>query len=142
MQKLDPHTLFSIFEKGDEEIYKEHHMEDVLKNPYVLMGMVVRGLENFQLMSTMFSHNAPEEYKKVKSSIKLKYYLRLVSYLERIDADRFEELYKIGESFEFIQVDTALNHLRRYFESIEMYEKCAIIKKYIDHLSIVSKLEV
>ena len=24
MNKLDPHTLFSLFEQGDEEVYKEH----------------------------------------------------------------------------------------------------------------------
>ena len=36
MQPLNPHTLFSIFEKGDEEIYKEHNMEELLDNPFVL----------------------------------------------------------------------------------------------------------
>ena len=36
MHKLDPHTLFSIFEKGDEEVYKENQMEGLLDNPYVL----------------------------------------------------------------------------------------------------------
>lgn len=40
MNKLDPHSLFSIFEKGDEEVYKEHGEEDVLDNPFVLMNMV------------------------------------------------------------------------------------------------------
>ena len=47
MQPLNPHTLFSIFEKGDEEVYKENGIESTLNNPYVLMGMVVKGVENF-----------------------------------------------------------------------------------------------
>ena len=54
MQKLDPHTLFSIFEQGDEEVYKEHGELEVLKNPFVLMNMVMRGLENYQLMCIMY----------------------------------------------------------------------------------------
>ena len=50
MQPVDPHKLFSLFEKGDEEVYKEHGVEEALKNPYVLMGMVLEGMENYQLM--------------------------------------------------------------------------------------------
>ena len=53
MHKLDPHTLFSIFEQGDEEVYKEHGEMEVLKNPFVLMNMVMRGLENYLLQKRM-----------------------------------------------------------------------------------------
>jgi len=48
MQPLNKNTLFSIFESGDEEIYKE--ASDALKNPYVLMGMVLNGLQSYILM--------------------------------------------------------------------------------------------
>ena len=50
MQPLDPHTLFSIFEQGDEDIYKEHGLEDTLNNPFVLTGMVLRGVENYHII--------------------------------------------------------------------------------------------
>ena len=125
MQKLDPHTLFSIFEKGDEEIYREHGMEDQLQNPYVLMGMVIRGLENFSLMN-----------------IRRKYYTRLYSYLTRIDSNRFDNLYTIGETFEAARVEGGLQHLMFFFESIEEYEKCAIIKKWIEHLIIAKEIKL
>ncbi len=46
MNKLDPHSLFSLFAKGDEEVYKEHGVENTLKNPYVLLNMVTRGMDN------------------------------------------------------------------------------------------------
>ena len=54
MNKLDPHSLFQIFEQGDEEVYKEHDQEDVLNNPFVLMNMVTRGLENYELMCALY----------------------------------------------------------------------------------------
>ena len=70
MQPLDKDTLFSIFEQGDEEVYIEHGVKDVLDNPFVLMGMILRGLENFELMDMMYNRNFPEEYKNVKTIIK------------------------------------------------------------------------
>jgi len=54
MNKLDPHTLFSLFEQGDEEVYKEHGVEDTLKNPYVLLNMVSRGMENYAVMDMIY----------------------------------------------------------------------------------------
>lgn len=135
MLPLDKNTLFSIFEQGDEEIYKEHNVTGVLDNPYVLMGMVIRGLENWNIMDIMYKRTYPEEYAKVRSSIKVKYMSKLVSYLERIDSTKFESIYTIGESFESKNVIMALHSLLMYFENIEYYEKCAIIKNYIDLLT-------
>lgn len=134
MHKLDPHTLFSIFEQGDEEVYKEHGQEDVLKNPFVLMQMVMRGLENYQLMSMMYYRNYPNEFKKVESIIKKKYYTNLYGYLLRINLKSIETIFTIGDSYEKKQVGEALDTLLSYFENIEEYEKCAQIVPYIQML--------
>lgn len=135
MQPLDPHTLFSIFEKGDEEVYREHGMTDVLNNPYVLMGMVVRGMENFHMIDMMYSKRYPEEYKEVKSKVKDKYYNKLYLYLTRIDSTKFEAIYTIGTSFDISEVHNSLYELLQYFESKEEYEKCQIVKNFFDLLS-------
>jgi hypothetical protein len=132
MQRLDPHTLFSIFENGDEEIYKEHGIEDTLNNPYVLIGMVVRGIENYQLMDLMYMRQYPKEYKNVRELTKYKYYTKLYSYLTRIDSSKFEDIYKVGESYESNSTEKGLNTLLKYFEGIEHYEKCAVIKRFYD----------
>ena len=142
VHKLNPNTLFSIFEQGDEEIYREHGMEHQLKNPYVLMGMVIKGLENFSLMCTMYENNFPREFKKNKENIRYKYYTRLYEYLTRIDSSNFSNLYTIGESFEASRVEGGLEHLMYFFESKEEYEKCAIIKKYIEHLIIAKEIKL
>jgi len=133
MQPLNKNTLFSIFESGDEEIYKE--ASDALKNPYVLMGMVLNGLQSYILMDVMYKRNYPQEYEKVSTSIKYKYYSRIYSYLTRINSDRFETIYTIGTSYEKDDVYDGLDEMRIYFESVEEYEKCNVIKKYIKLLT-------
>jgi hypothetical protein len=132
MNQLDPHTLFSIFEQGDEQIYQEYGMEDKLNNQYVLIGMVVKGLENYLIMDIMYTRHYGQDYKRIKSTIKYKYYNKLLGYLKRIDSSNFNEVYKIGESFDRQTVVASLDTLRVYFELLEEYEKCSIIKRYQD----------
>ena len=132
MQQLDPRTLFSIFEQGDEEIYKEHGMEDVLNNPYVLIGMVIRGLENYTIMDMMYMRTYPEQYKELRDTVKLKYYNGLYSYLTRIKLDSFEARYTVGEAYDSQDVLFGLDTLLYFYEELEMYEKCAVIKQYMD----------
>ena len=136
MQPINPHTLFSIFEQGDEAIYKEHGVEDALKNPFVLMGMVVKGIENYNIMDMMYSRQYAKEYAKVRKLTKYKYLNNLFSYLKRIDSTSFDTVYKIGESFDNQQVEKCLDYLRVYYESLEEYEKCAVIKRYSDLLTL------
>lgn len=135
MQPLDPHTLFSIFEQGDEEVYREHGMEEALNNPYVLMGMVLKGLENYTIMDIMYLRHYGQDYKRVKPIIKDKYYNKLFGYLKRLDGIKFDSIHRIGESFDKSSILSALTTLLVYFELIEEYEKCAIIKRYSDLLT-------
>lgn len=130
MKQIDKDTLFSIFEQGDEEVYIEHGVKNVLDNPFVLMGMILRGLENFELMDMMYKRNYPEEYEKVKNLIKYKYYSKLYNYLTKIDSRCFKDEYTIGEAFDSENVYVALDTLRVYYEGIEEYEKCSVIKNF------------
>lgn len=134
MQPLDKNTLFSIFEAGDEQVYKENGIDDMLKNPFVLMGMVLQGLQSYHLMDIMYKRNFPTEYKRVAEGIKYKYYSRLYGYLNRIESDKFETIYTIGDTFDKEDVFIGLEELRTYFEGIEEYEKCIVIKKYTELL--------
>jgi hypothetical protein len=140
MQPIDPHTLFSIFEKGDEEIYKEHASLEALKNPFVLMGTVLRGIENYYLMDVMYARSYPDEYKKVRKLTKLKYFNNLFRYLKKIDISNPDRVYRIGESFDRESTVRGLDVLRVFYEKLEHYEKCAVIKKYIDLVTTSPKL--
>ncbi len=134
MHKLDPHTLFSIFEKGDEEVYRENDVEDLLDNPYVLIGMVVTGVENFYMIDKMYTLKHEEEYGRVRDKIKLKYFTKLCGYLDRVTPLEMEVAYSIGADYELDRAIQAMNDLLFFFENIEMYEKCAKIKEYTDLL--------
>jgi len=131
MQPLDKNTLFSIFEQGDEEVYKEHNVEGLLDNPFVLIGMAVKGVENFHIMDLMYRRQYGNKYIDVQKSVKHKYFCRLFKHLDRVKFDSIDE-FKIGNSYELENSYNALNEILFYFEKIEYYEKCAIIKKTMD----------
>ena len=135
MQPLDKDALFSIFEAGDEEVYQENNVTSLLDNPYVLIGMVVRGVQNWHLMDLMYKRSYPKEYIKVRHTIQRKYFLRLISYLERLEVKSFSTIYTIGDSFDSQEVQYTFNILLDYFERFEMYEECAIVKDYLDLLN-------
>lgn len=134
MQPLDKNSLFSIFEVGDEEVYRENNVGNLLENPFVLIGMVVRGVENWHLMDIFYTRKKGKEYTDVKDKIQLQYFSRLCGYLERVDYNKFETFYTIGESFDIAEVEDTFNQMLEVFIKNEYYEKCAIVKNYLDML--------
>lgn len=134
MQKLDPKKLFNIFNASDETIYEEHNIQHLLQNPYVLMGMVVRGLENYSIIDGMYMMRYKEEYESVRETVKEQFYDRLYNYLLKIDFHKFESIYVITESYDSMGVLYALDHLLYYYQEKELYERCAVIKSLEDLL--------
>ena len=137
MNKLDPNTLFNIFEQGDEEIYKEHGIEEALDNPYVLINMVVRGLENYTIMDQMYMYQYPKQYKGSRQVVKYKYFNKLYGYLKRIDITQLQ--FEVGESYELSKSVKVMEDFLYYYERIEHYEKCALIIKYVNLLKRTKK---
>ena len=135
MNKLDPHTLFSLFEQGDEEVYKEHGVESALSNPYVILNMVTRGMDNYSIMDMLYMKNNPVSYKQVRNNVKFKYFTKLFNYLDRLNIESIRDTkYVIGESYDLPNLIAKLDDLRLYFEEYELYEKCLVIKNTIDLL--------
>lgn len=141
MKKLLTNQLFDIFEKGDEEVFKEHGVEDLLDNTYILFGMVVRGVENFYIIDQLYSTRYAEHYFSVRDSIKVKYFSGLMNYLERIGEIPLDLVPFIEDEFGEQSIHYAFNELMNLFIEVEYYEKCAILKKYFELFSI-KQLEV
>ena len=137
MNRLDPNTLFNIFEQGDEEVYKEHGIEETLDNPYVLINMVVRGLENYTIMDQMYMYQYPKQYKGSRQVVKFKYFNKLYEYLKRIDITQLQ--FQVGESYELSKSIQVMEDFLYYYERIEHYEKCALIVKYVNLLKRTKK---
>jgi hypothetical protein len=132
MQHLDKNTLFSIFEAGDEEIYEEHNITHVLDNPFVLMGMVMRGLENWNLLSILYTRTYKQQFTSVEPKIKRLYFAKLCGYLERIGDKKFDSTYGIGDDYDTTTTIDGLYELLMYFTETEQYEKCVIVNKYFE----------
>lgn len=116
MNKLDPHTLFSLFEQGDEEVYKEHGVESTLSNPYVILNMVTRGMDNYSIMDMLYMKNNPVSYKQVRSNVKFKYFTKLFNYLDRLNIESIRDTkYVIGESYDLPNLIAKLDDLRLFF---------------------------
>ena len=132
MKRLDGNSLFSIFEKGDEQIYKDLGVEDQLDNTFVLFGMVVKGVENFYIIDQMYSHRYGQSYDSVRDSIKLRYFVVLSNYLRRIAEFDSYTAHAILDEFGQSAIMYCLEHLLYFFEKKEYYENCALVKKYLD----------
>lgn len=141
MKELDPSKLFELFSK--EEEYQEDIQQKTLvgnNNPFILMGMVVRGVENFYILQEIHSsRNNREDLTKEerRNQIKYSYYKSLFKYIERINQDSMLDLEQcLIHDIEIITL--ALNDILSLFESYEEYERCSIIKSLQDNLQEVS----
>ena len=94
------------------------------------MGMVLRGLENYKLMSLIYHRKYPEMFERQESYIKHKYYNKLYGYLNRIDIKQLEVAYHVGESYSRDEISIALDILIDFYVKVEEYEKCAKIVEY------------
>ena len=132
MKKLNSDDLFNIFSIGDEEIYKEHKIEDMMDNTFILFGMVVRGVENYFIIDKMYASRFQERYDSVRENIKLKYYNGLVNYLERIKALQSDTVLFLKDEFGSQAIKYALEEMLEFYKELEMYEKCAVIFKFYE----------
>ena len=132
MKKLNSDDIFSIFSLGDEEVYKEHKVEGVMEDPFVLFGMAVRGVENYFIIDRIYNNRFGEKYDSVRDSIKLKYFNGLIRYLERVDLSQLETASELKDEFGLQAIKYALEEMLDFYEEKEMYEKCAIIFKFYE----------
>ena len=130
MKKLNSDDLFSIFSVGDEEIFKEHKIGNMMDNTFILFGMAVRGVENYFIIDKMYAHRYQERYDSVRENIKLKYFNGLVNYLERVKDIKADTVEELKDEFGPQAIKYALEEMLEFYKELEMYEKCAIIFKF------------
>jgi len=141
MKRLDSKTLFDVFQVGDEEVYREHGVEDILDNSFVLFGMVVKGVENYYIIDQLYQRKYGEVYISQRENIKLTYFKGLMKYLERIGEIHLDTLSMIEDELGISAIDYAFSEMIELFISIEYYEECSILKKYLDLFSLNKLVE-
>ena len=132
MKDLDGDSLFSIFDRGDEEIYTDTKQNVDLSDNALLMGMVIRGVDNYFLLDKIYFNRYGEYYLSVKEKIKLKYFIRLLEYLTRVNEISLETISYIRDEFGLKAIIYSLQSMLSLFEEKEMYEDCVVVKKYLD----------
>jgi len=131
MREIDKNIL-DIFDKNDEEIYKEHSVELDDREVSFVLGDFVRYFENYSILNQIQTQQYPAQYSKVKHKVKHKYFIKLVNNLKRIDLNKTPSIEKQAKQHNYRKVLHMLDTLRIYFEEREGYEYCAIVKSYID----------
>jgi hypothetical protein len=132
MKKLNSEDLFNIFSVGDEEVYKEYQVENLLDNSFILFGMAVRGVENYFIIDKIYANRYGDRYDSIRDSIKLKYFNGLVNYLERINLSQSDTLLDLKDEFGPQAIYYALQEMLDFYEEKELYEKCAVIYKFYE----------
>jgi hypothetical protein len=140
MKRLNSNSIFDIFSATDEEVYKEHNVEDLLKDPVIRFGTMVTGVENYYVMDLLYTKKLGERYLSNKENIKLRYFTDLMQYVGSIEDLQSDTLSIIEEEFGRGAIVYALEEMIETFISVEHYEKCAILQKYFDFFSL-KKLE-
>lgn len=142
MKKLDPKELFKVFEMTDEELIQEQDPQavwDFRYHPFILMGMVIKGLENFEMICELYHQREGEAFKSVKDNVQLTYYTSLYKYLYRFNYQSLEHI-ESALRHDFDDIAYALSHLRTFFESKEEYEKCARIRDIFEAIDLGAEL--
>jgi len=132
MKKLNSNDIFGIFSLGDEAVYKEHRVEDMLQDSFVQFGMAIRGVENYFIIDKIYANRYGDRYDSVRDSIKIKYFNGLVNYLERINLSQLDTPSLLMDEFGPQAIKYALEEMLDLYEEVEMYEKCAIIFKFYE----------
>ena len=141
MKPLDKDNLFSMFTVTDEEVFVENNIGEVFDNAFTLFGCVVRGVENYYIIDQLYRVRFAKDYDRVRESIKLKYFIGLIRYLERIDKLQSDTISSLEDELSPQAIKYALEEMLEFFEEIEYYENCALVKKYYD-LFFYRELEV
>ena len=132
MKELDGDSLFSIFEKGDEDIHRDSHYKIQLDSSFILLGTVIRGVDNYFLIDQLYTNRYQERYLSVKENLKLKYFIRLVKVLQRITEFHSKTASMLVDEFGETTIIYVFQYLLSYFEENEYYEICVVLKKYFD----------
>ena len=129
MKKLDSQNLFKAFSlEGDNT----NDLPEVPNDSFILFGTVLRGVESFYILDQLYQMRYREQYELVREKIKLKYFSGLMKYIDRIDNMSLDTVMYIEEEFGGQAIKYALEEMLQFFEQIEHYEQCIVLKKYFD----------
>lgn len=137
---MNINNLFNLFSVDDKEVYEQAQDTDALDHSFILLGMAIKGVENFYIIDQIYTSRYGEIYLSSRDNIKLKYFTGLYQYLERVDIKQGDTLQAIKDEFGCQAINYAFQEMLECFLEVEDYLKCAKIQKFIETFSL-NKLE-
>jgi len=135
MKEIDFDKIFGLFEIDDKEIFLQFGLTELMEDDRYLLQAGIKGLENYWLLDKIEMNKGKlhlKRYEAVREVIKKKYYLKMFSYIDRVNLNRIEPIYDVVEELGYGTVERSLKELRQYFIELEYYEKCAKLTKMIN----------
>lgn len=120
-------TEFSIESKTDEQGFNSESE----KNEF-LFRKAILGAETYEFMDIMYLKTYKERYREISSNVKYKHFNKLFLLLTKVDLADKETLKKATHILDEKVVLENLDKMMYYFQDLEEYEKCALIKKFSD----------
>lgn len=132
MKGLDGDSLFSIFDTPHHEVFEDSRTVGTQVSNFIVMGTVIRGVENYFLIDQLYANRYKDRYFSVRDSLRLKYFIQLVDYLQRVKEFDSKTASMLLDEFGVAAIVYAFQHLLTFLEELEMYERCILVKKYLD----------
>ena len=137
---MDWEKVFSLF--GVEEEDTTESLEDFRNTPFFKIRMFMKLIQNgmnFKKQVLLFFKKSNNELNEAEIDKAGDYmmYVRAFYWVEQLELDKMNEL-----DMKYIDVNDlmmCINHSILYFEGNEEYEKCAVLKKFQDHIQKIKK---
>lgn len=137
---MDWEKVFSLF--GVEEEDTTEGLEDFRNTSFFKIRMFMKLIQNgmnFKKQVLLFFKKSNNELNEVEIDKAGDYmmYVRAFYWVEQLELDKMNEL-----DMKYIDINdlmVCINYSILYFEGNEEYEKCAVLKKFQDHIQKIKK---
>jgi len=134
MKKISSQQVLRSFDLDYSLGLKTGKSSQGMNKNQVLFKNATVGIEKYELLHVIYSKGYGKIYVDMSESVKDRYFNKMFKYLQEIDLSDINSIKEIVPSIDEKVVKSSLNKLILYFQDLEEYEKCAVIKKILDLL--------
>jgi hypothetical protein len=136
---MDINKVFDLFEEKDS-INNPTTKLDLTESPVMWIGMFKKLVMNYkvfsqQLISMFSSVEPPLDIDDIKKASSYMVYTRAFDYISKLDITNPIHL-ECLKMYSDDKLKQSINISLHYYESLEEYEKCAVLKKIQDVMSL------
>lgn len=131
MKSINVDKIYQIFDKDDREIYEKHEILEIYKDETVIFSSVIRSIQNFFTLEESQQIKFKEEYNKIQENVKFKFFCKYFYLLDSLPGPSLSSISPTVKDLGLIEVKNILKIFLNYFISIEHYEKCNKINKFL-----------